>query len=111
MTRSATAFARGAQHRHEADAGDDRSTTNQQFESVLEQAGLLAPARLGGTRSAGDVAERDGWALAGASGRGTGPGPPPRMGPRRVRNPRVIPLRPRGVSGVCSVPCVGRTQE
>jgi hypothetical protein len=32
-------------------------------------------------------------------------------GRRRVRNPGVIPLRPRSVRGVSRVCCVGRSQE
>jgi hypothetical protein len=45
-------------------ASDYSSTMNRQCKSVLEHAGLLVPARLGGTSSAGHVPERDAWALA-----------------------------------------------
>jgi hypothetical protein len=62
-----------SQHRREAGAGDYRSTTNRQFESLLEQAGRLAPARLGGTSPTGHVAARGARAPAPAAD-----GPPPR---------------------------------
>jgi hypothetical protein len=48
----------------DARAGDYRSTMYQQYKSVLKHAGLLSPARLGGTSSTSYVPERDVWALA-----------------------------------------------